>query len=454
MTALYVGPAARPRRVSRRAARLLAAVATVILASSSTITLASTASADPAASDWAKLRACESSGNYSIDTGNGYYGAYQFGLGTWESVGGTGKPSDAKPAEQDYRAHILYRMRGWQPWPSCKNSQGLVDDADARSGVMPPKPASFDVPYNFGGGSTPPAPPTTSKPAPPPPTTEPPPEPPPAPATTAAVTTSAAPSTAPSTPAAPPSPPGSQAPASTEQIATGPVAPPAAVSTTEAPSTSEYVVALPIVNEPLDPEAGDPDADAWAALRQCESSDRYDLDTGNGYYGAYQISEETWFDIGGDGLPSEASATEQDNRALLLYRIHGWDAWLCGQALGGDDVIPTAGLSSALHFLSSHRSPAPSPQSEPIDIPAWPGQSYRPGDADQTLALWQDRAAQRFADVSATGQFGPATEAAVLAVRDELGLDGTAVLGPREWEAVWNTGGEPSTARAALPAAP
>ncbi|MGZ4520905.1 MAG: transglycosylase family protein, partial [Mycobacteriaceae bacterium] len=38
------------------------------------------AAADPSANDWARVRMCESSNNYAINTGNGYYGAYQFNL--------------------------------------------------------------------------------------------------------------------------------------------------------------------------------------------------------------------------------------------------------------------------------------------------------------------------------------------------------------------------------------
>jgi hypothetical protein len=67
----------------------------------------------------ARLRACESDGNYRANTGNGFYGAYQFDLGTWNSVGGSGYPHNAKPREQDYRAAKLYRMRGSSPWPLC-----------------------------------------------------------------------------------------------------------------------------------------------------------------------------------------------------------------------------------------------------------------------------------------------------------------------------------------------
>lgn len=70
------------------------------------------------------LRTCESSGNYGVNTGNGYYGAYQFDLQTWRSVGGAGYPHRAAKAEQDYRAFKLYTSRGWQPWPGCGRRLG------------------------------------------------------------------------------------------------------------------------------------------------------------------------------------------------------------------------------------------------------------------------------------------------------------------------------------------
>lgn len=53
-------------------------------------------------SEWLyQLRMCESHGNYQDNTGNGYYGAYQFSPGTWQSLGYSGLPSDAPPYEQD-----------------------------------------------------------------------------------------------------------------------------------------------------------------------------------------------------------------------------------------------------------------------------------------------------------------------------------------------------------------
>jgi hypothetical protein len=66
------------------------------------------------------IRQCESHGNYGAVSGGGTYrGAYQFSQTTWESVGGTGDPAAAPPAEQDARAAALYSSAGSSPWPNC-----------------------------------------------------------------------------------------------------------------------------------------------------------------------------------------------------------------------------------------------------------------------------------------------------------------------------------------------
>jgi exonuclease VII small subunit len=69
---------------------------------------------------WDKLRQCESGGNYqAISSGGTYRGAYQFDYRTWQSMGGSGDPAAASPAEQDLRAQMLFDRRGAQPWPHC-----------------------------------------------------------------------------------------------------------------------------------------------------------------------------------------------------------------------------------------------------------------------------------------------------------------------------------------------
>jgi hypothetical protein len=72
--------------------------------------------------NWAALAECESGGNPKAVNPAGYYGLYQFSMQTWSTAGGTGRPSDASPAEQTYRAQVLYnKVDGrWQgQWPNC-----------------------------------------------------------------------------------------------------------------------------------------------------------------------------------------------------------------------------------------------------------------------------------------------------------------------------------------------
>ena len=73
----------------------------------------------------ARLRSCE--GSYTSNTGNGYYGAYQFDKRTWGNYGGYELASDAPAAVQDEKAWQTYKARGWQPWPTCKVKMGLQD---------------------------------------------------------------------------------------------------------------------------------------------------------------------------------------------------------------------------------------------------------------------------------------------------------------------------------------
>ena len=65
------------------------------------------------------IREHESGDDYSTDTGNGYYGAYQDSLSTWESHGGTGLPSDASPAVQDQINYEIWLSGGWGQWSTA-----------------------------------------------------------------------------------------------------------------------------------------------------------------------------------------------------------------------------------------------------------------------------------------------------------------------------------------------
>ena len=85
--------------------------------------------AAPAVADgsvWDRLAECESGGNWSINTGNGYYGGLQFSLNSWRGVGGTGYPHEHSREEQIKRGEMLKANGGWGHWPSCAAKLGLL----------------------------------------------------------------------------------------------------------------------------------------------------------------------------------------------------------------------------------------------------------------------------------------------------------------------------------------
>ncbi len=92
----------------------------------------STSAQAASADDFARLRQCESGNDYRANTGNGYYGAYQFELRTWQGLGYSGYPHQASPATQDKAARQLQADRGWSPWPTCARRLGLTDEHASR----------------------------------------------------------------------------------------------------------------------------------------------------------------------------------------------------------------------------------------------------------------------------------------------------------------------------------
>jgi uncharacterized protein YabE (DUF348 family) len=76
--------------------------------------------------DFARLRQCEAGGVYSRNSGNGYYGAYQYDVGTWANYGGYARPDLAPADVQDAKAQQTQAARGWSPWPACARKLGLL----------------------------------------------------------------------------------------------------------------------------------------------------------------------------------------------------------------------------------------------------------------------------------------------------------------------------------------
>jgi hypothetical protein len=73
-----------------------------------------------------QLSYCEAGGDYTRNSGNGYYGAYQYSLSTWNDYDGYARPDLAPASVQDARAQADVARRGWSAWPACARKLGLM----------------------------------------------------------------------------------------------------------------------------------------------------------------------------------------------------------------------------------------------------------------------------------------------------------------------------------------
>ncbi|GAA1388813.1 hypothetical protein GCM10009613_26770 [Pseudonocardia kongjuensis] len=77
------------------------------------------------AATWDRLAECESGGDWSINTGNGYSGGLQFAPSTWQAFGGEGAAHEASREEQIAVAERVQEGQGWGAWPACSSRLGL-----------------------------------------------------------------------------------------------------------------------------------------------------------------------------------------------------------------------------------------------------------------------------------------------------------------------------------------
>ena len=184
------------------------------------IALAGHAAAAPD-NEWDRVAACESGGNWGINTGNGYHGGLQFSQGTWASHGGGEYASSANQATRDQQIAVAERVlasQGRGAWPVCgrglsaASPRNVVADAPAPDPAPPAEPAAFEPPLPPPPADPPP--PAPELPAPPPPAEPaavdappPPPEPaPPAPPVQDVAVEAPAPADGPPPPPEPPAP--------------------------------------------------------------------------------------------------------------------------------------------------------------------------------------------------------------------------------------------------------
>ena len=144
----YVGCHRAAKPAARAASRAHLALAGSVTAAAAISMTAFGGSADAAtAHNWDGVARCESSGNWSINTGNGYYGGLQFSRSTWLAYGGGAYASRAdlaSKAEQIVIAERTLRGQGVGAWPVCGRylTSYTVRPATVR---VAPKPAAKRV---------------------------------------------------------------------------------------------------------------------------------------------------------------------------------------------------------------------------------------------------------------------------------------------------------------------
>ncbi|MEU9857967.1 transglycosylase family protein [Streptomyces sp. NPDC047974] len=109
------------RRRPSKATRVVALVGVTGAAVAAPLMAAGTASA-ATASEWDRVAQCESGGNWSINTGNGYYGGLQFSASTWAAYGGTAYAPTANQASKSQQIAVAEKVlagQGKGAWPSC-----------------------------------------------------------------------------------------------------------------------------------------------------------------------------------------------------------------------------------------------------------------------------------------------------------------------------------------------
>ena len=142
---LFVGNGRHRRRTQAEKVIAVAGVAGVGLAMP---LLAATGAHAAPVSVWDKVAQCESGGNWSINTGNGYYGGLQFSQSTWKSFGGGAYAAQAHQASKGQQIVVAEKVlasQGVGAWPVCSRKAGLAkggpaaqaDTADSSSDSRP-----------------------------------------------------------------------------------------------------------------------------------------------------------------------------------------------------------------------------------------------------------------------------------------------------------------------------
>ncbi|MFE7127387.1 transglycosylase family protein [Streptomyces sp. NPDC057617] len=146
------------RRPARSATARYAALAGITGAAVAVPLIGATSASAATASEWDRVAQCESGGNWSINTGNGYYGGLQFSSSTWAAYGGTAYAARADLASKSQQIAVAEKVlagQGKGAWPTCgvNLSGAAYDGGSAGSGSGSGSASGSDSGSGSGSGS-------------------------------------------------------------------------------------------------------------------------------------------------------------------------------------------------------------------------------------------------------------------------------------------------------------
>jgi LysM repeat protein len=178
------------------------------------------------------------------------------------------------------------------------------------------------------------------------------------------------------------------------------------------------------------PASAAPDS-TWDAVAQCESTNNWSINTGNGYYGGLQFSQSTWEAFGGTQYAPRADLASKEQQIAIAEKTlagQGWGAWACAYAGGGEGPSERSVSSDSGSSEAAAEAPAEAP-AESNDRSDRADRSYRSQPAQD--ASNNDSAPAAAAPASAAhGTYTVASGDTLFKIASANGVDGG-------WEALY-----------------
>lgn len=195
-------------------------------------------------------------------------------------------------------------------------------------------------------------------------------------------------------------------------------------------ATAGVMVGIPAIAA-ASPAAAAPTS-VWDAVAQCESTNNWSINTGNGYYGGLQFSQSTWNAYGGQEYAPRADLATKAQQIAIAERTlagQGWGAWACADnvgAYGSGDPNATAGGSSD----SAPAAPQPAAQpAAPVSVSVSASGTYTV-QAGDTLSGIASRFGTSWQTLFSLNS-GTISDANVISVGQTIKVTGSAPAAPK-----------------------